>query len=295
MRNDYTVHNNKWSKFWQNSGNAMGVDSSDKTGINYPYMRYSDVLLMYAEVVNELEDGTSGANGAKAIEAFRQVRRRAFTNGAKVDGYIASAAGSKDKFLKAILDERKWEFGGENMRWKDLVRNNLYSEAVYYSFMRYYGLAQARAGSYEYVDMVGEYDGDTEYLNNLPFQMYHKIVSNPNDINKYPNTVLDVREILNPYAMYAGSYPTGYDVANYYEWWNETDGCPKDQCLFSFYGYIRADRQGSVFLVDNNGGTVGVSSGHPASLPPVRYILPYPNSVIQRSAGAYKNYYGYTN
>ena len=28
-------------------------------------------------------------------------------------------------------------------------------------------------------------------------------------------------------------------------------------------------------------------------LPPVRYILPYPNAAIQRSAGVYKSYYGY--
>lgn len=294
MRNDYTVHNNKWSKFWQTTDKAMGVASDDNTGINYPYMRYTDVLLMYAEVVNELENGISGgANGAKAIDAFRKVRSRAFTNAEKVDAYIASVSGSKESFLKAILDERKWEFGGENMRWRDLVRNNLYSEVIYYSFMRYYGLAQARAGSYEYIDMVGEYDGDTEYLNNLPFQMYHQIISNPGDINIYPNTTLDIREILNPYAMYVGSYPTGYDVTNYYEWWNETDGCPKDQCLFSFYGYIRADRKGSVLLVDDNGKTVSVASGYPTNLPPVRYILPYPNAAIQRSAGVYKNYYGY--
>ena len=29
------------------------------------------------------------------------------------------------------------------------------------------------------------------------------------------------------------------------------------------------------------------------TLPAVRYILPYPNQVIQRSQGVYKNYYGY--
>ena len=27
-------------------------------------------------------------------------------------------------FFEAVLDERKWEFAGENMRWRDLVRNN---------------------------------------------------------------------------------------------------------------------------------------------------------------------------
>ena len=30
--------------------------SASNTGINFPYMRYTDVLLMNAEAVNELED-----------------------------------------------------------------------------------------------------------------------------------------------------------------------------------------------------------------------------------------------
>jgi hypothetical protein len=64
-------------------------------------MRYADVLLMYAEAVNELEDGVSGTNGAKAIEALRQVRARAFTNSDKIDAYIASASGSKNRFPKS--------------------------------------------------------------------------------------------------------------------------------------------------------------------------------------------------
>ena len=48
--------------------------------------------------------------------------------------YIAQVASSKETFLKAVLDERKWEFAGENMRWRDLVRNNLYGQEIVYSF-----------------------------------------------------------------------------------------------------------------------------------------------------------------
>jgi hypothetical protein len=108
-------------------------------------------------------------------------------------------------------------------------------------------------------------------------KQHHRIIvptgqANINDIYK----AMSLRDkILNPYTTYVGAYPTGYEVANYYEWWNDTDGCPKDQCLFSFYGYIRADRQGSVFLVDNTGGTTGIS---PAELmvdpnPPILLCL----------------------
>ena len=114
--NDYC---GKWSKFWTQAGAAQGVQSQGSTGINYPYMRYADVLLMYAEAINELENGVQGANGAKAIKAFKEVRSRAFADadqGEKVDAYISANSGSKEDFFKMIMDERKWEFGGEGNR-----------------------------------------------------------------------------------------------------------------------------------------------------------------------------------
>ena len=75
---DYTLYNNKWSKLWADPSKALGNQSTGSTGINLPYMRYADILLMYAEAVNEVEEGVSGAHGAKAINAFKQVRKRAF-------------------------------------------------------------------------------------------------------------------------------------------------------------------------------------------------------------------------
>lgn len=49
-------------------------------GINWPIIRYSDVLLMFAEASNELE--TSGVPSPEAVNAVNQVRRRAFGAGA---------------------------------------------------------------------------------------------------------------------------------------------------------------------------------------------------------------------
>lgn len=289
IRTDYTVHNNKWSKFWASSGSAMGADSKDNTGFNFPYMRYTDVLLMYAEAVNELENGVGGEHGAKAIEAVRQVRARAIADAGKVDAYLSAAAGSKESFLQAVLDERKWEFAGENMRWKDLVRNNLYSESIYYSFMRYYAVGSQAGGDFSYTDMVEAYDGKEEYLANLPLDIYYTIEENPGNINSYPNTTLRVLNLINPYETITN--PGGVLSASFYGWWNEADGAPRDQCLFSFYGFIRGDRFGSIYLIRD--GSLVNQSG-PNNLPVVRYILPYPNAAIQRSAGLYKNQYGYT-
>ena len=50
-----------------------------------------------------------------------------------------------------------------------------------------------------------------------------------------------------------------------------------------------------MIVLVRNGAEVPLGETIPevSALPVVRYILPYPNSAILRSAGAYKNYYGY--
>ena len=192
------------------------------------------------------------------------------------------------------MDERKWEFGGENMRWKDLVRNNKYSEVIYYSFLRYYCVGEAAGGTSDYMELVEEYDGMPNYLENLPYNLFYRISDNPNDINIYPNRSMDILDIYNPYQSVI-SAPSGenWQTSDFYSWWNDSEGSPTDQCLFSFYGFIRGDRRGNILQVDGS-GKVSTSTGA-LNLPVVRYILPYPNAAIQRSAGEYKNYYGYVN
>jgi len=77
---------------------------------NFPLLRYADVLLMYAEVVNEM-DGPSGA----AYAAINQVRRRAGL------GDLTPGLG-KDAFRDAVLRERRVELAFEGHRWFDLKR-----------------------------------------------------------------------------------------------------------------------------------------------------------------------------
>lgn len=277
IRADYSTHANKWSKFWTNPSNALGVSSSDKTGINYPYMRYADVLLMYAEAVNELENGVAGTNGAKAIEALRQVRNRAFAaedRAEKVEQYLTTVSATKDNFFKAIFDERKWEFGGENMRWKDLVRWNLYSKVVYDCFTEYFTVGNLVNGNI--------LDGADKYMD-LPFNIYYKRVANPNQTSIYPNTTLQIIEMYNPYKVATNpGTASGWTLESaFYAWGNADSELPANQCLYSFRGYVR------------EGDNANYSTLNPNNLPPVRYILPIPNKAIQMSNGAYKNYYGY--
>lgn len=273
---NYSTFCNKWSKFWSTTANSLGVTSTGSTGINYPYMRYADVLLMYAEAVNEVENGVTGASGAKAINALRQVRSRAFAatdQPVKVEQYLTDNSSSKEAFFSAVANERKWEFGGENMRWKDLVRWNMYSKVVYDSFKQYWVVGNYAKGNY--------LDGSSEY-DNLPFTMFYKKITNPAMTSIYPNVTLPILEIYNPYNVTLTNPGTTYTAQNFYEWGGNAESeLPNDYCLYSFRGYVR----------------MGIDANYegltPGSLPPVRYILPIPKSVIQLSNGRYKNYYGY--
>ncbi len=65
LLNDRTVFNNKWSKLWSTS--SLGTNSAGNTGINYPYMRYADVLLMYARPSTNLRTVSPGRTGRKLL------------------------------------------------------------------------------------------------------------------------------------------------------------------------------------------------------------------------------------
>lgn len=120
------ISQGKWSRAWLKT--PPGKTTSKGTGINWPLMRYADVLLMFAESENEL----NGPN-ADAKEALSRVRRRAFLTAdwpVKVDEYVANVSSSKAAFFDAIVDERAWEFGGELTRKSELIRWNLYKEKI---------------------------------------------------------------------------------------------------------------------------------------------------------------------
>ena len=103
--------------------------ASKGTGINWPVLRYTDVLLLLAEAENEINGGPTDL----ARQMLKQVRDRAFINSknksARVDDYIAQKS-DYNSFKEAIINERAWEFGGENIRKFDLIRWNNYSAKV---------------------------------------------------------------------------------------------------------------------------------------------------------------------
>ena len=84
--------------------------SYDNSPMNFPVLRYADVLLMKAEALNEL------GRTSEAEAPLNEVRNRAGLN--EVSGL------SKDAFREAVLHERRQELAFEGQRWFDLIRVN---------------------------------------------------------------------------------------------------------------------------------------------------------------------------
>lgn len=234
---------------------ALGSASSKGTGINWPLMRYADVLLMLAESENELNGPISVAQ-----DALKQVRKRAFPSALwseKVDNYVASVSGGKDQFFNAIVKERAWEFGGECMRKYDLERWNLFGKEV----------ADTRNALTE----MGQ-DGinGTGTYADLPDYLYYKRDAGGviTFLNKYKkvDTAPPIVDVPNK-----GDNPDGYYRVSWLRsMWNTTTNAAADYIGRQWRGYT------------DNAGTTSL-----------RYILPLHSSVISSSQGTLQQQYGY--
>ena len=85
------------------------------TTINYPILRYSDVLLMYAEASNELSGPTQ-----EAYDCVVKVRTRAGVATLPIGSY------DKDSFRELVRNERGRELCFESLRRFDLIRWGIY-------------------------------------------------------------------------------------------------------------------------------------------------------------------------
>ena len=86
-------------------------------------MRLSEMYLGYAEACAALD-----ANSAEAKTYLTKIRTRAFRTpaAANVDGFIAK----EGSLLKAVIDERGFEFAGEGNRRCTLFRTGLLPDKI---------------------------------------------------------------------------------------------------------------------------------------------------------------------
>lgn len=110
---------NKWD---ENRQTTVWTKNQRRSGINAPYMRISEVYLGLAEAAAALGDEVTAKQNLKLI------RDRAFggANKGNVDAFIAK----EGSLLKAVIDERGFEFAGEGDRRWTLIRTGLIGEKI---------------------------------------------------------------------------------------------------------------------------------------------------------------------
>jgi hypothetical protein len=247
----------KWSKL--DMAEPLGSASTSSTGINYSWMRFADVLLMYAEAVNErfgLRDD--------ARECLKRVRRRAFDQANwpdKVENYVDSKS-SPDLFFQAIMDERAWEFGGESKRKFDLARWNKFGEVVYNQYHKLVNWGKVANGAY------------VPGINEVPGSVYWKHIPDPNNAGR---TVLDIKGIDPVVQARPAGYTEHVFATSWYALNSDSQAYePRNDIKWSFRGFINF----------NNAASVNPTA-------PLRYLCPYPSKVITDHRGNIQNYYGF--
>lgn len=157
------------------------VTSTNDDGLQKQYMRYSEVVLMLAEVMNELEGPSAAA------PYLKEVRKRAFpqaTWAIKVDNYV-DALTSKQTMFDAIVDENAFEFAGEMIRKENLIRWNLLKTK----------LDDAKARMYELRTQTARYA-------DVPATIYYKYATDNETLVSYG---LNRGELLDKSAEYPNS------------------------------------------------------------------------------------------
>lgn len=92
-------------KYWDSD-----AATAPPSGANIPRLRYADVLLICAEAKAVADGGTTA--DAVALDAYYQVRRRAFPDEAKPASIT----------VNQVLKERFWELSFEYQIWFDMIR-----------------------------------------------------------------------------------------------------------------------------------------------------------------------------
>lgn len=158
----------KWSKLWRNPllpGTALNP------GYNWIFIRFSDVLLMFAEAENEIAGNPTPA----AITAFEEVRKRAYKGN---EAKIGVTPKTKTAFFDAIVNERWLEFGSEAIRKYDLIRWNLLATKI----------TEARQAIQDIRDGTGKYA-------NIPLSLYWR--NNGEEIEFFSTVATGTKQPLN--------------------------------------------------------------------------------------------------
>jgi hypothetical protein len=109
-------HIKKYEDYRTDKGSGLNISNMWLSGKNIPVLRYADVLLSYAECLNEL------GRTSEALSYVNPVRQRA--------GVADWTTVSQDEFRTEMMNERIRELIGENWRRFDLIRTGTWKSLV---------------------------------------------------------------------------------------------------------------------------------------------------------------------
>lgn len=89
--------------------------NNDKSNVNWYFLRYADVLLLYAEALNEWKHGPD----AEAYNAINAVRRRGYGNPSNTSACDLPQGLDETSFREAVRKERSYELSFEGHRRQD--------------------------------------------------------------------------------------------------------------------------------------------------------------------------------
>jgi hypothetical protein len=193
------VYDGKFRRdWWSNPVNpALATLNS---GINWILIRFSDVLLMYAEADNELNHGASAAD----VAAVTEVNKRAHGGSAAL---VPAVPTDYDGFFKFIVRERYLEFGNEGIRKYDLIRWNLLTTAINETKVNLANLGAATqlpivAPSYmappPAYSMTGNLPIAMYYYNTLPVVVNGSNLNTYDDSRMFANSLYKVAPVATP-------------------------------------------------------------------------------------------------
>ena len=106
----------RWNNKFMQSSMTTEYDAEN----DWPVIRLGDVILLYAEILNELHGPSD-----EPLKYLNMIRERA-----GVPVYSLTDVASKFEMRQAIRNERRLELAMENQRWFDLVRWGIATETV---------------------------------------------------------------------------------------------------------------------------------------------------------------------
>ncbi len=159
----------KYRRDWISNPTVSPTNAIQYFSLKWQILRYSDVMLMFAEAENEINGPT-----AAAYNAVNQVRRRGFGKPiTSANPAVDLPAGlNKADFFTAIVKERSLELGGEGVRKYDLIRWNLLATKI----------ADTKATLLAMSTLTAPFD-------KLPIAMYFKTTGTSDDNTYGPNSL----------------------------------------------------------------------------------------------------------